>query len=213
MNKSSHQARPETPDFSLNSPCPSPDLSHDSPPPPSPFGDENFGAEHEMALETPDDSPSHVSLGVTAQPERSGTPDFGGETPLGESSEKQSTEMASAPKVIPILKAAMRRAPGSRPLRQTAISALGNFNAKNREEEVSSDDVSSSDEQDISSDENEDLYQVWPGLNFFMFPFCKRSLICLEGKSMTPHQGNTNRKRSSQQLPRLRLGPSKGFLS
>merc|ERR1712131_19560 len=92
------------------------------------------------------------------RPERSGTPDFEEETPLGESSEKQSKEMASVPKVIPILKAAMRRAPGSRPLRQTAISALGNFNAKNnREEAVSSDD--SSDEQDISSDENEDLYQ------------------------------------------------------
>ena len=123
-----------------------------------------------MALETPDDSPSHVSLGVTTLPERSGTPDFGEETPLlGESSEKQ--EMASAPKVIPILKAAMRRAPGSRPLRQTAISALGNFNAKNRKEAVSSDD--SSDEQDISSDENEDLYQLWPGLNFLCFLFVK----------------------------------------
>ena len=123
-----------------------------------------------MALETPDDSPSHVSLGVTALPERSGTPDFGEETPLlGESSEKQSTEMTSAPKVIPILKAAMRRAPGSRPLRQTAISALGNFNAKNREEAVSSDD--SSDEQDISSDENEDLYQVWPLTQFFSVSF------------------------------------------
>ena len=27
-------------------------------------------------------------------------------------------------------------------------------------------------------------------LNFFLFPFCKRSLIRLEGKSMTPHRGN-----------------------
>ena len=50
--------------------------------------------------------------------------------------------------------------------------------------------------------------------NFFLFPFWKeKSLIFLEGKSMTPHQGNTILFRSSQQLPRLRLGPSKGFLS
>ena len=48
---------------------------------------------------------------------------------------------------------------------------------------------------------------------FFLFPFCKKSLICLEGKSMTPHRGNTILFRSSQQLPRLCLGPSKGFLS
>ena len=57
------------------------------------------------------------------------------------------------------------------------------------------------------------LAQVWPLTQFFLFPFCKNSLICLEGKSMTPHQGNTILFRSSQQLPRLRLGPSKGFLS
>ena len=37
------------------------------------------------------------------------------------------------------------------------------------------------------------------------------SLICLEGKSMTPRRGNTILFRSSQQLPCLRLGPSKGF--
>ena len=55
--------------------------------------------------------------------------------------------------------------------------------------------------------------QVWPLTQFFLFPFCKNSLICLEGKSMTPHRGNTIFFRSSQQLPRLRLGPSKGFLS
>ena len=30
---------------------------------------------------------------------------------------------------------------------------------------------------------------------------------------VTPHRGNTILFRSSQQLPRLRLGPSKGFLS
>ena len=33
--------------------------------------------------------------------------------------------------------------------------------------------------------------QVWPLTHFFMFPFCKKSLICLEGKSMTPHRENT----------------------
>ena len=25
-------------------------------------------------------------------------------------------------------------------------------------------------------------------LNFFLFPFCENSLICLEGKSMSPHR-------------------------
>ena len=55
--------------------------------------------------------------------------------------------------------------------------------------------------------------QVWTLTHFFLFPFCENSLICLEGKSMTPHQGNTILFRSSQQLPRLRLGPLKGFLS
>ena len=50
-------------------------------------------------------------------------------------------------------------------------------------------------------------------LNFFLIPFCENSLICLEGKSMTPHRGNTILFRSSQQLPRLGLGPSKDFLS
>ena len=58
---------------------------------------------------------------------------------------------------------------------------------------------------------------VNPGLAtnsiFFLFPFCKNSLICLEGKSMTPGWGNTILFRSSQHLPCLRLGPSKGFLS
>ena len=55
--------------------------------------------------------------------------------------------------------------------------------------------------------------QVWPLTQFFLFPFCENSLIYLEGKSMTPHRGKTILFRSSQQLPRLRLGPSKGFLS
>ena len=49
--------------------------------------------------------------------------------------------------------------------------------------------------------------------SIFLFPFCEKSLICLEGKSITPHRGNTILFRSSQQLTRLRLGPSKGFLS
>ena len=53
--------------------------------------------------------------------------------------------------------------------------------------------------------------QVLPLTQFFLFPLCENSLICLEGKSMTPHRGNTILFRSSQQLPRLR--PSKGFLS
>ena len=34
-------------------------------------------------------------------------------------------------------------------------------------------------------------HQVWPPTHFFQFPFCKISLFCLEGKSMTPLQGNT----------------------
>ena len=61
--------------------------------------------------------------------------------------------------------------------------------------------------------------QFWiiPGLAtnsiLFCFLFVKKSLICLEGKSMTPRRGNTFLFRSSQQLPRLRLGPLKGFLS
>ena len=55
--------------------------------------------------------------------------------------------------------------------------------------------------------------QVWPLTQFFLFHFCEKSLICLEGKSMKSHRGNTILFRSSQQLPRLRLGPSKGFLS
>ena len=47
----------------------------------------------------------------------------------------------------------------------------------------------------------------------FSLRFVKRSLICLGGKSVTPHRGRTFLFLSSQQLPRLRLGPSKGFLS
>ena len=56
--------------------------------------------------------------------------------------------------------------------------------------------------------------QVWPLTQFFSVSFfCENSLICSEGKSMTPHRGNTILFRSSQQLPRLRLRTSKGFLS
>ena len=33
--------------------------------------------------------------------------------------------------------------------------------------------------------------QVWPLAQFFPFPFCTKSLICLEGKSMTSRLGNT----------------------
>ena len=49
------------------------------------------------------------------------------------------------------------------------------------------------------------LYRSGPLLNCFLFPFCENSLIALDGKSMTPHRGNTILFRSSQQLPRLRL--------
>ena len=33
--------------------------------------------------------------------------------------------------------------------------------------------------------------QVWTLTIFFLCPFCENSLICLEGKSMTPQRGNT----------------------
>ena len=49
-------------------------------------------------------------------------------------------------------------------------------------------------------------------LIFFCFLFCKKLLICLEGKSMTPHRGNTIIFRSSQQLPRHRLGHLEGII-
>ena len=48
---------------------------------------------------------------------------------------------------------------------------------------------------------------------FFCFLIVKKSFICLEDKSMTPCRGITVLFRSSQQLPRLRLGPLKDFLS
>ena len=59
----------------------------------------------------------------------------------------------------------------------------------------------------------EDTDQVWPltqfySVDFFLFPFCENSLICLEGKSMTPHRGNTNIFCSSQDTVRCAaLGP------
>ena len=55
--------------------------------------------------------------------------------------------------------------------------------------------------------------QVWPLTQFFLFPFCKKYLICLEGKLMTPHWENTILFHTFQQLPHLRLGPLKSFLS
>ena len=57
-----------------------------------------------------------------------------------------------------------------------------------------------------------DKRQVWPLTQFFSVSFLWK-LIDLPGgfASMTPHRGNTILFRSSQQLPRLRLGPSKGF--
>ena len=60
-----------------------------------------------------------------------------------------------------------------------------------------------------------DNQQVWPLTTTFFSHFFvkKKSLICLEGKSMTPQRGNTFLLHYSQELPRLRLGPLKGFLS
>ena len=55
--------------------------------------------------------------------------------------------------------------------------------------------------------------QVWRLTQFFPVSFCKKSLICLEGKSMTPLRENTILFCSSHQLPRLHLGPLMGFLS
>ena len=38
---------------------------------------------------------------------------------------------------------------------------------------------------DKSDPEGEDSAKVWPLTQFFLFPFGEKSLICLEGKSMT----------------------------
>ena len=51
------------------------------------------------------------------------------------------------------------------------------------------------------------------GLDTNSIFFCFLLLICLEVKLMTSDRGNIILFRSSQQLPRFRLGPSKGFLS
>ena len=53
----------------------------------------------------------------------------------------------------------------------------------------------------ISSGRQDDIPGLATNSIFFCFLF------------VTPHWGNTLLFRSSQQLPRLRLGPSKGFLS
>ena len=54
--------------------------------------------------------------------------------------------------------------------------------------------------------------QVWLLTQFFLFPFCKKSLICL-GANQCPLLVNTILCSSSLQLPLLRFGPLKGFLS
>ena len=56
--------------------------------------------------------------------------------------------------------------------------------------------------------------QVWSLTQFYSVSFLKKNpWFAWRGKSMTPHQGNTILFRSSQQLPCLCLGHSKGFLS
>ena len=63
----------------------------------------------------------------------------------------------------------------------------------------------------LSNMPEESTLEDHPGLAtnsiFLCFLFAKKSLIHLEGKSMTPRRGNTILFRSSQQLPSLRLGP------
>ena len=55
--------------------------------------------------------------------------------------------------------------------------------------------------------------QVWSLTHFFLISCCKKSLVCQEGKSMTPRQEKTYLLRFFQQLPRLCLRPLWGFLS
>ena len=50
-------------------------------------------------------------------------------------------------------------------------------------------------------------------LNFFLFPFCKKIIDLPGGQINDPSSGNTILCSSYQQLPCLRLGPLKGFLS
>ena len=52
--------------------------------------------------------------------------------------------------------------------------------------------------------------QVWPQTQFFLFPFCENSLICLV---CVPDRRNAFLYRAYQQLSCLCLGPLKGFLS
>ena len=50
------------------------------------------------------------------------------------------------------------------------------------------------------------IYQVWPLTQFFfLFPPSQKIIDLLEGKSMTPHRGNTILCSSSQQLSHLGL--------
>ena len=64
----------------------------------------------------------------------------------------------------------------------------------------------------LKDPQNVEASEAGPATNsFFLFRFCENSSICLEGKSMTPHWGNTILFRPSQQLPRLRLRPLKVF--
>ena len=61
---------------------------------------------------------------------------------------------------------------------------------------------------------NGDLHKVWPLTHFFHTAFLwKKSLICLEGKSMTSHWGEkTVLFRFAQQLSHLSFVPLKGAL-
>ena len=68
----------------------------------------------------------------------------------------------------------------------------------------------------VEESDNEQCYddQVWPLTQLlFCFLFVKKIIYLPVGQINDPHRGNTILFHSSQQLPRLRLGPSKGFLS
>ena len=55
--------------------------------------------------------------------------------------------------------------------------------------------------------------QVWPLTQIFSVSFLWKIIDLLGGQINDPSSGNNILFRSSQQLPRLRLGPLKGFLS
>ena len=55
--------------------------------------------------------------------------------------------------------------------------------------------------------------QVWPPTQFFSVSFFVKKNHRFACKSMTPNRGNAFLFHFSRQLPRLRLGPLKGFLS